>query len=56
MRDTGPDQARESIQGVLDNFIEDETPLNSVEPRAPQPDLTDVGPVTPYVPVAPTPR
>jgi hypothetical protein len=56
MRDTGPDQARESIQGVLDNFIEDETPLKSVEPRAPQPDLTDVGPVTPYVPVAPTPR
>jgi len=56
MRDTGPDQARESIQSVLDNFIEDETPLKSVEPRAPQPDLTDVGPVTPYVPVAPTPR
>ena len=56
MRDTGPDQARESIQGVLDNFIEDETPLTSVEPRAPQPDLTDVGPVTPYVPDAPTPR
>jgi pimeloyl-ACP methyl ester carboxylesterase len=56
MRDTGPDQARESIQGVLDNFIEDETPLQSVDPRAPQPDLTDVGPVTPYVPVAPTPR
>jgi hypothetical protein len=53
MRDTGPDQARESIQAVLDNFIEDETPLESVEPRAPQPDLTDIGPVTPYVPVAP---
>jgi hypothetical protein len=56
MRDTGPDQARESIQGVLDNFIEDETPLKSVELKAPQPDLTDVGPVTPYVPDAPTPR
>jgi hypothetical protein len=56
MRDTGPDQARESIQAALDNFIEDETPLKSVEPRAPQPDLTDIGPVTPYVPVAPTPR
>jgi hypothetical protein len=56
MRDTGPDQARESIQGVLDNFIEDETRLQSVDPRAPQPDLTDIGPVTPYVPVAPTPR
>ena len=56
MRDTGPDQAREAIQGVLDNFIEDETPLKSVEPRAPQPDLTDVGPVTPYVPDAPISR
>jgi hypothetical protein len=56
MRDTGPGQARESIQGVLDNFIEDETRLQSVDPRAPQPDLTDIGPVTPYVPVAPTPR
>ena len=56
MRDTGPDQAREAIQGVLDNFIEDETSLKSVELKAPQPDLTDVGPVTPYVPDAPTPR
>jgi hypothetical protein len=56
MRDTGPDQARESIQSALDNFIEDETPLKSVDPRAPQPDLIDVGPVTPYVPVTPTPR
>jgi hypothetical protein len=54
MRDTGPDQARESIQGVLDIFIEDETPLKPVEPIAAKPDLTDVGPVAPYVPVAPT--
>jgi hypothetical protein len=54
MRDTGPDQARESIQAVLDKFIEDETPLKSVEPKAPPPDLTDIGPVTPYVPVAPS--
>jgi hypothetical protein len=54
MRDTGPDQARESIQGVLDKFIEDETSLKPVEPEAPKPDLTDVGPVAPYVPVAPT--
>ena len=54
MRDTGPDQARESIQGVLDKFIEDETPLKPVEPKAPKPDLTDVGPVAPYVPIAPT--
>jgi hypothetical protein len=52
MRDTGPDQARESIQGALDKFIEDDTPLKQLEPKAPPPDLTDVGPVTPYVPVA----
>ena len=54
MRDTGPDEARESIQGVLDKFIEDETPLKPLEPKAPKPDLTDVGPVAPYVPIAPT--
>ena len=52
MRDTGPDQARESIQGALDKFIEDDTPLKQPEPKAPPADLTDVGPVTPYVPVA----
>jgi len=54
MRDTGPDQARESIQGVLNKFIEDETPLKPVEPKTAKPDLTDVGPVAPYVPIAPT--
>ena len=53
MRDTGPNQARELIQESLDKFIEDDTPLKSIELRAPA-DLTDVGPVTPYVPVAPT--
>jgi Chlorophyllase enzyme len=53
MRDTGPDQARESIQEILDKFIEDDTPLKPIERRA-LPDLTDVGPVTPYVPVAPS--
>jgi hypothetical protein len=56
MRDTGPDEARESIQGVLDEFIEDETPLKPVEPIAAKPDLTDVGPVAPYVPVDRRPR
>jgi hypothetical protein len=53
MRDTGPDEAKASIQGMLDNFLEDESPLRPVEIRAP-PDLTDPGPVAPYVPVAPT--
>ena len=53
MRDTGPDQAKISIEGMLDKFIEDDTPLRPAKTKA-APDLTDVGPVTPYVPVAPT--
>jgi hypothetical protein len=53
MRDTGPEEARDSIQGILAKFIEDDTPLKPIEHGA-QPDLTDIGPVTPYVPVAPT--
>src|SRR5437588_11694254 len=55
MRDTGPDVAKASIQGMLDKFIEDESPLRPVEIKA-SPDLTDPGPVAPYVPVAPTPQ
>jgi hypothetical protein len=52
MRDTGPDEAKVSIEGMLDKFIEDDTPLKPVGTKA-APDMTDVGPVTPYVPVAP---
>jgi hypothetical protein len=55
MRDTGPDDAKVSIQGMLDKFLEDESPLRPVEIKA-SPDLTDPGPVVPYVPVAPTPQ
>jgi len=55
MRDTGPDEAKVSIQGMLDKFLEDESPLRPVEIKAP-PDLTEPGPVAPYVPVAPTPE
>ena len=55
MRDTGPDVAKASIQGMLDKFLEDESPLRPVEIKA-SPDLTDPGPVAPYVPVAPTPQ
>ena len=53
MRDTGADEAKVSIQGMLDKFLEDESPLRPVEIKAP-PDLTEPGPVAPYVPVAPT--
>ena len=55
MRDTGPDVAKASIQGMLDKFLEDESPLRPVEIKA-SPDLTDPGPVAPYVPFAPTPQ
>jgi hypothetical protein len=50
MRDTGPDQAKASIQGMLDKFLVDESPLKPVETKTP-PALTDPGPVAPYVPV-----
>ena len=55
MRDTGPDEAKASIQGMLDKFLDDDSPLRPVETKAP-PAMTDPGPVTPYVPVAPTPE
>jgi hypothetical protein len=55
MRDTGPDEAKASIQGMLDKFLEDDSPLRPVETKA-IPELTDPGPVAPYVPDAPTPE
>jgi hypothetical protein len=55
MRDTGPDEAKASIQGMLDKFLEDDSPLRPIETKAPR-EMTDPGPVTPYVPVAPTPE
>jgi hypothetical protein len=55
MRDAGPDVAKASIQGMLDKFLEDESPLRPVEIKA-SPDLADPGPVAPYVPVGPTPE
>jgi alpha/beta hydrolase fold len=50
MRDTGPDEAKESIQGMLDKFLQDESP-----PRpdvTPPPAMTEAGPVAPYAPVS----
>jgi hypothetical protein len=52
MRDTGPDTAKESIQGMLDKFIEDDSPLKPVTSKT-SPLMTDAGPVAPFVPVAP---
>jgi hypothetical protein len=52
MRDTGPDTAKESIQGMLDKFIDDDSPLKPVTSKT-SPLMTDAGPVAPFVPVAP---
>jgi hypothetical protein len=52
MRETGPDQAKESIQSMLDKFIEDDSPLKPV-PTKTSPLMTDAGPVAPYAPVPP---
>jgi len=52
MRDTGPDEAKASIQSMLDNFLADESPLRPVATKTP-PLITDAGPVAPFVPVTP---
>jgi pimeloyl-ACP methyl ester carboxylesterase len=51
MRDTGPDEAKASIQGMLDKFLDDDSPLRAVDTETP-PAMTDAGPVAPYTPVA----
>jgi hypothetical protein len=52
MRDTGSDEAKASIQGMLDKYIEDESPLRQVITQT-TPLMTEAGPVAPYVPVTP---
>jgi hypothetical protein len=51
MSDRGSDDVKSTIQGLLDKFLDDESPLRPVT-KAP-PLMTDAGPVAPYVPVAP---
>jgi hypothetical protein len=51
MRDTGPDQAKTSIQDMLDKFLQEDSPLKPVETRKVPPVMTDAGPVAPYAPV-----
>ena len=51
MRDTGPDEAKASIQDMLDKFLDDDSPLRPVDIKAP-PAMTDAGPVAPYAPVS----
>src|SRR5690348_8603140 len=52
MRDTGPNTAKESIQGMLDKFLAD-TDAGDVAPVETKatPPLLDPGPVAPYAPV-----
>src|SRR5580700_3416591 len=49
MRDTGSEVAKASIQGMLDKFLDDDSPLKPVETTTPV--MTDAGPVAPYAPV-----
>lgn len=52
MRDTGSDEAKASIQGMLDKYLEDDSPLRPVITQT-TPLMTEAGPVAPYVPVLP---
>jgi hypothetical protein len=51
MRDTGPDEAKTAIQGMLDKMLDDDSPLRPVDMSTP-PVMTDAGPVAPFAPVA----
>jgi len=48
-RDTGPDAAKASIQGMLDKFLDDDSPLKPVETKVPK--ITEPGPVALYAPI-----
>jgi pimeloyl-ACP methyl ester carboxylesterase len=52
MRDTGSEEAKASIQGMLDKFLADTDSEEAVKPvEASTPKILDPGPVAPYVPV-----
>jgi hypothetical protein len=50
MSDRGPDDVKSTIQGLLDKFLEDDSPLKPVETKTP-PSMTEPGPVALYAPV-----
>ena len=57
MRDTGAEQAKASIQGMLDKFLAENDTDNDatpVEVSSSSPMMQDPGPVAPYVPVSTT--
>jgi hypothetical protein len=50
MRDTGPDEAKSTIQAMLDKMLEDDSPPRPLDINMP-PAMIDAGPVAPYAPV-----
>ena len=49
MRDRGPDNVKSTIEGMLDKFLDDDSPLTPVETNTPK--VTEPGPVAQYAPV-----
>ena len=54
MRDTGPDEAKSSIQAMLDKFLADSDGSSDIAPVKTGAPLLDPGPVAPYAPVGKT--
>jgi len=54
MRDTGPDEAKSSIQAMLDKFLADSDSSSDIAPVKSGTPLLDPGPVAPYAPVGKT--
>ena len=51
MRDTGPDDAKQSIQAMLDKFLADSDSSSAISPVKTKTPLLDPGLVAPYAPV-----
>ena len=57
MRDTGSEEAKSSIQNMLDKFLADTDDSSDISPVAASAQrLVDPGPVTPYVPTGKAPK
>jgi alpha/beta hydrolase fold len=54
MRDTGPDDAKSSIQAMLDKFLADSDSTSDIGPVKAKTPLLDPGPVAPYAPTGKT--
>jgi pimeloyl-ACP methyl ester carboxylesterase len=49
LSDRGPDEVKSTIQGMLDKFLDDDSPLKPVETNMPK--IIEPGPVALYAPV-----